>query len=155
MATSVRLRWRALAVGAVLAAVGLWATLRRGPGPSGALAAVGTPGMQVRAALPLPPKPVVLEAIAIAARSAPVRMDSDRCYYGEVDENGKLVERTQVARGPALKPSPDLSPVQVVDEQFAAFSSGTFADVDSAFDFVSPKIKENFDLDGKKFRQIL
>ena len=49
MATSVRLRWRALAVGAVLAAVGLWATLRRGPGPSGALAAVGTPGMQVPA----------------------------------------------------------------------------------------------------------
>jgi hypothetical protein len=82
-------------------------------------------------------------------------MDSDRCYYGDVDANGNLVEKKTVARGAALEPSADLSPLQVVDEQFASFSSGTFQDTDYAFAFVSPTIKEKYDLDGKKFRNIL
>jgi hypothetical protein len=79
----------------------------------------------------------------------------DRCYYGDVDADGTLIRKEKKQRGPALKPNRDLLPQQVVAEQFEAFSSGTSTDLEDAFAFVSPKIKERNGVNMKMFRAIL
>jgi len=93
--------------------------------------------------------------LALAAKPLQVRMDSDRCYYGDVDANGMPVVLEKKQRGPSLKPSPDLGPAEVVAEQFGAFSSGTLSDLEDAFAFVSPKIKKQHNVDVQAFRKIL
>jgi hypothetical protein len=82
-------------------------------------------------------------------------MDEDRCYYGDIDENGKMTTFKKKERGPGLKPAPELTPNQVAAEQFDAFSSGTDSDIEDAFAFVSPKITEQHGVDVARFRQIL
>ena len=74
-----------------------------------------------------------------------VRCDADRCYYGAVDADGnvigaqrKLTERSNVS------PSPTLSAEQMIDAQFEALS---FADLDAAHKFVSPKVVEQYSMD--------
>jgi hypothetical protein len=96
------------------------------------------------------------KAIAAVVHSAPEDMDSDdRCYYGDVDANGMLMRKEKKQRRVALEPSPDLLPQQVVAEQFEAFSSGTSRDLEEAFAFVSPKIKEQHGVNVTIFRKIL
>ena len=90
------------------------------------------------------------------ARRSPLPLrDADRCYYGGIDENGVPTAAKKNNRGAALKPSPSLTPLEVIEEQFSAFSSGSFSDVEDAFAFVSPQIKEKYSLDAEKFGGIL
>merc|ERR1712048_1211212 len=70
-----------------------------------------TPGFVTRPSAKFPafnpPVRVLKNVIAVVARSAPESKESDdRCYYGDVDANGKLIDIAKKQRGPALKPSP-------------------------------------------------
>lgn len=75
------------------------------------------------------------------------------------DKDGHMAELNTPAkksrRVSALKPSPSLTPLEVVEEQFQALSSGSFSDIEDAFAFVSPKIIEVNKMDATKFQQIL
>ena len=95
---------------------------------------------------------------AVAAHASRVGRlrDADRCYYGDVDENGDLVKvEKKKQRGPALKPSPALTPLQVAEEQLQLLSAGSYSDIEDAFSFVSPKIVELNKMDATKFREVL
>ena len=80
--------------------------------------------------------------------------DEDRCYYGEVGEDGSVLVGTKPTqeRGPLRPPGPDLGPLDVIEQQFRAFED---EDVERAFSFVSPKIVERYSLDVDRFRGIL
>jgi hypothetical protein len=90
-----------------------------------------------------------------------VMRDSDRCYYGEVDDAGNVdgarraTKRPQRERAALRSPDPALSPLDVVEQQFQAFERGSFADVEHAFAHVSPAIVDQYALDAKKFGEIL
>ena len=95
---------------------------------------------------------------AVAAHASRVGRlrDADRCYYGDVDENGDLVKvEKKKQRGPALKPSPELSALEVAEEQLQLLSAGSYSDIEDAFAFVSPKIIELNKMDAAKFREVL
>ena len=53
------------------------------------------------------------------------------------------------------KPSPSLTPAEVVDAQFQSFSRDCMQGVEDAFQFVSPTIIEQYSMDAAKFKQIL
>ena len=100
---------------------------------------------------------------AAAARCAPVRGDADRCYYGRVDADGNVLKGSaEVDVGPSVRPSVSLSPSEVIEAQFRAFSRGRVAQnregvsgIDSALEFVSPGIVEKYGIDQARYLQIL
>ena len=95
-------------------------------------------------------------AVSCTPRTSPVRMDSDRCYYGNVDADGEVVKMKEArAKRTVVQPSPSLSPTDVVDAQFAALAEGSEAALRDAFAFVSPTVVEKYGMDMAKFRSIL
>ena len=90
-----------------------------------------------------------------AARSAIVRCDEDRCYYGAIDADGNVLrEDVDVQRSEILKPTPSLTPLEMIDAQFEALRRGEGA-IEDAFAFVSPKVVEQYGVDIERFTQIL
>ena len=102
-----------------------------------------------------------LGGVAVPARttrlSSSVRCDSDRCYYGAVDAQGNTLDVLPKKRrgGPAPKPDASLTPQEIVDAQFACLSSGSFADIEAAFSFLSPSVITKYEMTPTKFREIL
>ncbi len=97
----------------------------------------------------------MLRQAQAAARSAIVRCDEDRCYYGAIDADGNVLEEdVNVKRGEILKPSPSLTPIEMIDAQFEALRRGEGA-IEDAFAFVSPKVVEQYGVDLERFTQIL
>ena len=90
-----------------------------------------------------------------ALRAPAVRMDSDRCYYGAVGEDGSVMGKVARDWAEVPKLSPSLSATDVIDAQFELLSRGTFESVGEAHSFVSPEIVEKWDIDATKFRAIL
>jgi len=86
-------------------------------------------------------------------RVPPVR-DLDQCFYGEVGEDGSIVADVVQPRAdtvPPKPPSPQLSPLDVIGEQFRAFER---EDVDHAFSFVHKSIVEQYSLDVDRYKAI-
>jgi len=89
------------------------------------------------------------------ARTRPIRLDEDRCYYGAIDSDGNVLDDDIKAdAAPAVVPDPSLSPSEVVDAQFKALSRGG-PGLAEAFAFVSPKIIEQYSIDLQRYREIL
>ena len=90
-----------------------------------------------------------------ASRAPPVRCDADRCYYGDLDASGNVVKREAKRSGPALTPTPSLTPREVVDAQFESLSIGTYAGIEEAYAFVAPSMVEKYQIDLPKFKAVL
>ena len=89
-------------------------------------------------------------------RAKSARCDADRCYYGAIDEEGNVVKGPREASAPIPKPSPSLSPLEVVDAQLEALSRDWRGDSGaSAFAFLSPGIVAQYGLDLPRYKQIL
>lgn len=93
-------------------------------------------------------------SLLVHARASPVRCDEDRCYYGAIGEDGSVLAdpNPEVSQVPVVKPSPSLTPLDVVDNQFRALSRG---ELEPALAFVSPAMKEQYSLDVAKYEKIL
>ena len=116
--------------------------------------------MHVLAVLAVPawsPPSGGLRAHTPLARTACIRCDEDRCYYGQLDADGKVIAgpRVKVERGTPLKPSPSLTPEQVIDAQFKGFSMDERIGIEDAFAFVAPSIIRMHDMTVDKYEQIL
>ena len=91
---------------------------------------------------------------AVHKLRVPPRRDEDRCFYGEVGVDGSVVaDVAQPHTGtiPPKPPSPELSPLDVVGEQFRALER---EDVSHAYKFVHESIKEQYSLDVDRYEQI-
>ena len=90
-------------------------------------------------------------------RAPQVRCDADRCYYGNVDADGNtnIQAKDRRRQGPALKPSPSMSPKEMVNAQFEGLARGSQAGVDDAFAFLSPDVISKYGMDVARFRTIL
>ena len=64
-------------------------------------------------------------------------------------------DRDTARRDSALKTSPSLTPLEVVETLLQSLSSGLFTDIEDAFAFVAPNIVEHNQMDATKFKQIL
>lgn len=87
-----------------------------------------------------------------------VRLDADRCYYGELDAEGNVLarKRSRIERGTPVMPSPSNTALEVVDAQFLALSRDYDSrSIGDAFAHVSPKIINAHNLDAAKFKSIL
>lgn len=84
-------------------------------------------------------------------------MDSDRCYYGDLDADGNVLSgRKERKERQILEPSPSNTPRQVIDAQFLALSRDYDSrSMEDAFAHVSPKIVNQHNLDAAKFKAIL
>ena len=91
---------------------------------------------------------------AVHKLRVPPRRDEDRCFYGEVGVDGSVVADVAQPRAdtiPPKPPSPELSPLDVVGEQFRALER---EDVSHAYKFVHESIKEQYSLDVDRYEQI-
>jgi hypothetical protein len=84
----------------------------------------------------------------------PPMKDEDRCFYGEVGADGSIVSDVVQPRAdtlPARPPSPEMSPLDVVGEQFRALQR---EDVSHAYRFVHENVVEQYSLDVDRYEQI-
>ena len=87
-------------------------------------------------------------------RVAPLR-DADRCYYGDIDEDGVVVVDRAKKSGWRIEkrgPSPALSALEAVEQQFVALSS---QDLEHAHSFLSPEVVEQYSMDQERFKSVL
>ena len=91
----------------------------------------------------------------VSPRARPVRLDADRCYYGTIDEEGNVVKTRSKNVATGLKPNPSLGALEVVEAQFNALSRGSHAGVEEAYQFLSPKMIDQYSIDVEKFRAVL
>ena len=95
----------------------------------------------------------VVVSLAVASAFTGIRTDARPARPSR--DSGASNANDEARRGEALAPAPSLTPLEVVDEQLRALSSGLFADIEHAFEFVSPKIIEHNRMDAARFKQIL
>lgn len=91
------------------------------------------------------------------ARASSVRLDADRCFYGDVDKDGIPMEikKNKMRTGPAPTPSTSMTPLDVVNAQFESLSFGTYTGIEETFAFLSPTVVEQYSMDLEKFKSVL